>query len=89
MSIGRNDPCPCNSNKKFKKCCLITQEQTQANNLKAYQDRLAQYNLEWEEWFKNDQAVGQKNMAEATVNFPDSPNPLHDQIVLDEIENKA
>jgi hypothetical protein len=21
--IGRNDPCPCNSGKKFKKCCLI------------------------------------------------------------------
>lgn len=20
--IGRNDPCPCGSNKKFKKCCL-------------------------------------------------------------------
>lgn len=21
--IGRNDPCPCGSGKKFKKCCLI------------------------------------------------------------------
>lgn len=21
---GRNDPCPCNSGKKFKKCCLLT-----------------------------------------------------------------
>lgn len=20
--VGRNDPCPCNSGKKFKKCCL-------------------------------------------------------------------
>ena len=20
--IGRNDPCPCNSGKKYKKCCL-------------------------------------------------------------------
>ncbi len=20
--IGRNDPCPCNSGKKFKKCCI-------------------------------------------------------------------
>ena len=20
--IGRNDPCPCGSNKKFKKCCI-------------------------------------------------------------------
>lgn len=22
MSIGRNDPCPCGSGKKFKQCCL-------------------------------------------------------------------
>jgi len=21
--VGRNDPCPCGSGKKFKKCCLI------------------------------------------------------------------
>jgi len=23
--IGRNDPCPCGSGKKFKKCCLNKQ----------------------------------------------------------------
>lgn len=23
MKIGRNDPCPCSSGAKFKKCCLI------------------------------------------------------------------
>jgi uncharacterized protein YecA (UPF0149 family) len=22
--VGRNDPCPCGSNKKFKKCCLTS-----------------------------------------------------------------
>jgi len=22
MKVRRNDPCPCNSGKKFKKCCL-------------------------------------------------------------------
>ncbi len=22
MSLGRNDPCPCGSGKKYKKCCL-------------------------------------------------------------------
>ena len=22
--VGRNDPCPCGSGKKFKKCCLET-----------------------------------------------------------------
>lgn len=24
MKIGRNDPCPCGSGKKYKKCCLVT-----------------------------------------------------------------
>ena len=23
MKIGRNDKCPCNSGKKYKKCCLV------------------------------------------------------------------
>src|SRR3990167_8224280 len=23
MSVGRNDPCPCGSGKKYKKCCLL------------------------------------------------------------------
>ncbi|HIT54889.1 TPA: SEC-C domain-containing protein, partial [Candidatus Galligastranaerophilus intestinigallinarum] len=22
-NIGRNDPCPCGSGKKFKKCCML------------------------------------------------------------------
>jgi uncharacterized protein len=25
-NVGRNDPCPCGSGKKFKKCCLATGE---------------------------------------------------------------
>ncbi len=27
MSIGRNDPCPCGSGKKYKKCCLAKDEE--------------------------------------------------------------
>ncbi len=27
MSIGRNDPCPCGSGKKYKKCCLLKDEE--------------------------------------------------------------
>ena len=23
FNVGRNDPCPCNSGNKYKKCCLI------------------------------------------------------------------
>lgn len=30
--IGRNDPCPCASGKKFKKCCLLKEDATAALN---------------------------------------------------------
>jgi len=26
MKLGRNDPCPCGSGKKYKKCCLMRDE---------------------------------------------------------------
>jgi len=26
MKIGRNDPCPCGSGKKYKKCCMLNQQ---------------------------------------------------------------
>src|SRR5699024_7549775 len=26
VSVGRNDPCPCGSGKKYKKCCLNKEE---------------------------------------------------------------
>ena len=29
--IGRNDPCPCGSGKKFKKCCISKSEMTQSH----------------------------------------------------------
>jgi len=51
MNIGRNDPCPCQSGKKYKKCCLLKAEEL---------DRL--YNSEWEQWFKSDVAKGEKNV---------------------------
>jgi hypothetical protein len=30
MSVGRNDPCPCGSGKKFKKCCAAKEDTTTA-----------------------------------------------------------
>ena len=24
-NVGRNDPCPCGSGKKYKKCCLVAE----------------------------------------------------------------
>jgi len=33
MKIGRNDPCPCGSGKKYKKCCLKKDELKKAISL--------------------------------------------------------
>jgi len=51
--IGRNDPCPCGSGLKYKKCCLLKlDEQTKIQN------------SEWDKWFEQDQAIGAKNLAD-------------------------
>ena len=30
--VGRNDPCPCGSGKKYKKCCMLKNEELRAAN---------------------------------------------------------
>ena len=50
-TIGRNDPCPCMSGKKFKKCCLPKME-----TLQHIEDQ------NFQEWFENDLALGQQNL---------------------------
>ena len=32
---GRNDPCPCGSGQKYKRCCLPKDEQAESDTLKA------------------------------------------------------
>src|SRR5437588_5400783 len=32
MKIGRNDPCPCGSGKKYKRCCMVNDEAAQTTN---------------------------------------------------------
>jgi hypothetical protein len=68
MSIGRNDPCPCGSNKKFKKCCLIQQEQKEADARQALKES-------FDEWFKKDEDLGKQRIVEATAN-PSSHSDL-------------
>src|SRR5690625_5196106 len=29
MTVGRNEPCPCGSGKKYKQCCLLTKDEQQ------------------------------------------------------------
>lgn len=45
MKIGRNDPCPCGSGKKYKKCCMLIHQRIEdtENNLK---DKILRYSNE-------------------------------------------
>src|SRR3954452_16556099 len=31
MKVGRNDPCPCGSGKKYKKCCLVKDQEASSS----------------------------------------------------------
>jgi Fe-S-cluster containining protein len=83
MSPGRNDPCPCGSGKKFKKCCLNasphntipTLSPAELNKLIAYEGRVGGERKEWCEGFiswKTDQlekiTAGQKQIETSTGN---------------------
>jgi len=50
---GRNDPCPCGSNIKYKKCCLL-----KLNEAEAEEQR------KWNDWFQKDCSEGEKNLKE-------------------------
>ena len=45
MNIGRNDPCPCGSGKKYKKCCLATAQSQQVEDLSYRRSRAAEQKL--------------------------------------------
>ena len=83
MKPGRNDPCPCGSGKKFKKCCIDAPSPSnvpalspiELNKLIAYEGRVGQERKEWCEGFiswKKDQLQkitdGQKRIEESTGN---------------------
>lgn len=83
MKPGRNDPCPCGSGKKFKKCCLnapprspvLSLSLVELNKRIAYEGRVGRERKEWCEGFiawKTDQlfklTVRQKQIETTTGN---------------------
>jgi len=62
MKTGRNEKCPCGSGKKYKKCCLLKDENAEAQ-LKADEQK------EWEEWFAEDCRLGQQRILEPDIDF--------------------
>lgn len=52
--VGRNNPCPCNSGKKYKKCCLnklTTEEPISAGNTRDYIAKLHDWALQ-QDWYE-------------------------------------
>jgi hypothetical protein len=45
--VGRNDPCYCGSGKKYKKCCLLKDEEKNLEELKG--DAIVEEGEKWEE----------------------------------------
>lgn len=83
MKPGRNDPCPCGSGRKFKKCCIDASPRSivpalspiELNKLIAYEGRVGRERKEWCEDFiswKTDQlkkiTAGQKQIETSTGN---------------------
>ena len=69
--IGRNDPCPCGSGKKYKKCCLVNKEEREA-------EAKRRSDLEWNDWFAKDVQVGKDNLAAIGESTPvDEPMPIN------------
>ncbi len=48
MSIGWNDPCPCGSRKKYKKCCMNKQQNHEIKRVR--QRRFLAKNMSCRKW---------------------------------------
>lgn len=75
MKIGRNQPCPCGSGKKYKKCCLNKPAHAAGTFVYTELDQLS--NSVWtyikaEKWKKAEEACGK-----LLTQYPDQIDGLH------------
>lgn len=74
-NVGRNDPCPCGSGKKYKKCCALFDDRKSAQ-LSSVECRLF-----YETWYGLMGFVNeQKHVIKATIR-PEYPNPVSDMMI--------
>lgn len=74
IDIGRNDPCPCGSGKKFKRCCLISYEESlEVNFLKfSLYYKLAYYSFtNYKEAFKDTSGKFERKELASADSFDD------------------
>lgn len=75
LEVGRNDPCPCGSGKKYKKCCARFDDEKTAQ-LSSDECRLF-----YETWFGLMSFVNErKNVIKAKIK-PEYPNPVTDMMI--------
>lgn len=93
--VKRNDPCPCGSGKKFKKCCLSAYEEARKNlppsQLQASEERMrAQERLEedirkgFDQLFVQDFAKAEKLASRLLKTYPEDDR-LHDILITSQL----
>jgi hypothetical protein len=76
-SVGRNDPCPCGSGKKYKKCC---QAKDEASELAALEKKHSEAQKAFEKAKAKEQAAASaKGAASPGVSGRAVPAPLKEQ----------
>ena len=75
QKVGRNDPCPCGSGKKYKKCCAIV-EDTKTAQLSSDECRVF-----FETWYGLMGFVNEKKSVVNTKIKPEYPNTASDMVV--------
>ena len=73
--VGRNDPCPCGSGKKYKKCCARFDDEKTAQ-LSSEECRLF-----YETWFGLMSFVNERKSVIKTKIKPEYPNPVTDMMI--------
>lgn len=73
--VGRNDPCPCGSGKKYKKCCARFDDE------KTAQLSPEECRLFYETWFGLMSFVNERRNVIKTKIKPEYPNPVTDMMI--------
>lgn len=73
--VGRNDPCPCGSGKKYKKCCALFED------VKTAQLTPEECRLFYETWYGLMGFVNERNSVVRAEIKPEYPNAVSDMII--------
>lgn len=82
---GRNDPCPCGSGKKYKKCCLMKEVQQKASQFKeenVKQKEQEKEEAKWERFWNNFENASYSEKLSAFTGYLESPSP-EKEVVFD------